>query len=93
MSASTPWQKYQYDLNSSDFQPDLAQEIAVKELQRLFVDLTEPEKEPGWWIKLQFILGRNIANTSTQGIYFWGGVGRGKTYLMDTFYECLPFER
>lgn len=21
-----------------------------------------------------------------QGLYFWGGVGRGKTYLVDTFY-------
>ena len=26
-----------------------------------------------------------------QGLYFWGGVGRGKTYLVDTFYEALPF--
>ncbi|MDE0841168.1 MAG: cell division protein ZapE, partial [Porticoccaceae bacterium] len=26
-----------------------------------------------------------------QGLYFWGGVGRGKTYLMDNFYDCLPF--
>lgn len=30
---------------------------------------------------------------SVQGLYFWGGVGRGKTFLMDTFYECLPGER
>jgi len=26
------------------------------------------------------------------GLYFWGGVGRGKTYLVDTFFDSLPFE-
>ena len=27
-----------------------------------------------------------------KGLYFWGGVGRGKTYLVDTFYHCLPLK-
>jgi cell division protein ZapE len=27
----------------------------------------------------------------TQGLYLWGGVGIGKTFMMDCFYHCLPF--
>ena len=29
--------------------------------------------------------------TPLKGIYFWGSVGRGKIYVMDTLFECLPF--
>ncbi len=38
-------------------------------------------------------LGKKSSQPPLQGLYFWGGVGRGKTYLVDTFFECLPTER
>ncbi len=89
----TPWEKYQDDLSLIDFQYDSAQENAVKELQRLYDELTEPKKKKKWRIPLKFKFTKHSnAQPSIQGIYFWGGVGRGKTYLVDTFYECLPFD-
>ncbi|MBF7074899.1 AFG1 family ATPase [Glaciecola sp. MH2013] len=87
----TPWEKYQDDLSLIDFQYDAAQENAVKELQRLYDELTHPEIKPSWRLKLKQAFGKGMVRPSIQGIYFWGGVGRGKTYLVDTFYDCLPF--
>ena len=89
----TPWQKYQADLQDPLFQYDSAQENAVKELQRLYDELTHPEQKRTWRVKLQSKFGKGMSKPSIQGLYFWGGVGRGKTYLVDTFYECLPFKR
>jgi cell division protein ZapE len=89
----TPWEKYQDDLSLIDFQYDAAQENAVKELQRLYDELTHPEKKPSWRVKLKQAFGKGMHKPSIQGIYFWGGVGRGKTYLVDTFFDCLPFDK
>ncbi|MFT4653589.1 MAG: cell division protein ZapE [Kangiellaceae bacterium] len=88
----TPWEKYQDDLSLINFQYDEAQEKAVKELQRLYDELTQPKKKRTWRVTFKATFGRNMIKPTIQGIYFWGGVGRGKTYLVDTFYECLPFE-
>lgn len=89
----TPWQKYQQDLQDPAFKYDEAQENAVKELQRLYDELTHPEQKVTWRIKFASKFGKGMRKPSIQGIYFWGGVGRGKTYLVDTFFDCLPFER
>ena len=86
----SPLQRYQRDLQRTDFVADPAQRAAVDELQDLFERLVSAEAEPrGVWGRLSGLLGRRAG--PEMGLYFWGGVGRGKTYLMDAFYESLPF--
>ena len=89
----TPWQRYQADLKQDNFLHDAAQENAVSLLERLYQRLLAVPAEPrgglrGWVGRL-----RNEPAEPVIGLYLWGGVGRGKTYLMDTFFDCLPFER
>ncbi|HCP53808.1 MULTISPECIES: cell division protein ZapE [Pseudomonas] len=86
----TPLERYQADLKRPDFFHDAAQELAVRHLQRLYDDLVADSKsKPGMFGKL---FGKKQA-APVKGLYFWGGVGRGKTYLVDTFFDSLPFER
>jgi len=93
MPQLTPLQKYQQDLTRDDFSYDQAQENAVKHLQRLYDELIAPQAKPtGFAHKLKSLLGGSSNEKAIQGLYFWGGVGRGKTYLVDTFFEALPFE-
>lgn len=91
----TPWEKYQEDLKREDFHHDPAQQNAVKELQRLFDDLVNQQnnKPSGLFGKVSGLFGKAAAKSSIDGIYFYGGVGRGKTYLVDTFFDCLPFDK
>ena len=81
----TPRQRYEADLRQHGFLRDPAQDRAVSALDTLYGRLLATPR-PGWrrW------LGREAP--SVKGLYLWGGVGRGKTWLMDCFYECLPFE-
>jgi cell division protein ZapE len=90
--------RYQADLQKADFQHDASQEMAVRQLQRLFDELVARESgrdttTGGVLQKLTGLFGRHKTQVAPRGLYFWGGVGRGKTYLMDTFFEALPFER
>ncbi|MHA7881054.1 MAG: cell division protein ZapE [Saccharospirillum sp.] len=87
---STPWSRYQADLQQPGFSHDAAQEAAVKWLQSLYDELTKRQvKESSLSGKLSKWFKK--ADTPVTGLYFWGGVGRGKTYLMDTFFDTLPF--
>lgn len=88
---ATPLEHYQLDLQREDFSEDSAQAIAVAKLDKLYLKLSRPAKS-GLYSKLFGVLSGEDKNEPVKGLYFWGGVGRGKTYLMDIFFEALPFE-
>jgi cell division protein ZapE len=91
--SQTPLQRYQQDLQQSGFTKDAAQQQAVEGLESLYHRLiAADEKEQKSTAKLLHFFGLS-SKKPDRGLYFWGGVGRGKTYLMDIFYEGLPFDR
>jgi len=91
---TTPLERYQVDLLSLGYDADPAQEAAVRALDRVYHDLlsapiTEADTE-GWLSRLR--RRPRSEPKPVRGLYLWGGVGRGKTFLMDAFHDCLPFE-
>ncbi|MDO6499736.1 cell division protein ZapE [Photobacterium sanguinicancri] len=90
----TPLEQYQRDLQREDFFADEAQANAVAHLDGLYHRMLapKPEVKTSFFERL-FKRDHTPSFQPEQGLYFWGGVGRGKTYLVDTFFECLPTER
>jgi len=84
---SSPAERYAEALASGQFMADEAQAQAVQELDRVWKELLNRYKAS----KKAFRRFRR--QTSPKGVYMWGGVGRGKTWLMDQFYESVPFRR
>ena len=67
------------------FQPDAAQLAAARELQRVHDELDRGQQRRGL---LSLLAGNR--NRSVRGVYLWGGVGRGKSFLMDSFFAHVP---
>ena len=86
-------QRYRADLLREGFSYDPAQEAIVELLQDLYERLLARDSMSSGG--LRGLWGRLNGSTPEpeKGLYLWGGVGRGKTYLVDTFYECLPDSR
>lgn len=80
--------------------PDPAQANTVMHFQRLYDELLASSRHSAQgrttvlgWLKSRWAGGRNHGAGQVRGLYLHGGVGRGKTYLMDVFFESLPFEK
>jgi cell division protein ZapE len=81
---------YQASLIKKGYDSDPAQQAAIARLQQCQDDWTQyNSKSGGFFSKL---LSSN-ASPPPRGAYFWGGVGRGKSFIMDCFYEAIEMEK
>jgi cell division protein ZapE len=81
---------YTHELGARGFLVDPAQAAAVDALDDLRGRLLERETlaaRPRRWLALR------RSQQPVHGLYLWGGVGRGKTWLMDLFFASLPFAK
>ena len=85
--ATLPSQRYAAGVARGDWNDDPAQHGALRALDRIHAQLLAQPSAPGALAKL---FGRKPP-PPTRGLYLWGGVGRGKTFLIDLFYAGLPF--
>ncbi|MGK9173101.1 AFG1 family ATPase [Yokenella regensburgei] len=99
MQSLSPTSRYINALNEGSHQPDDVQKEAVTRLDEIYqqiVTKTAVAPEPGGLLaKFGKLLGKRepVMHAPVRGLYMWGGVGRGKTWLMDLFYHSLPGTR
>lgn len=90
---TSPLQHYREQVASGVLRPDSAQQRAVTSLDRVFCDVGRPLPKGsgapfGFWGGIGLKKKTEPISVVT-GAYLWGGVGRGKTHLMNLFHESL----
>ena len=100
MQPKSPLILYQNAVDAGEFQPDAVQKQAVAQLDAIYQALSalcapaaQPASRGGLLGRLFGKASVKTAQRPVQGLYMWGGVGRGKTWLMDLFFHSLPGER
>ncbi|MEO8002961.1 MAG: cell division protein ZapE, partial [Arenimonas sp.] len=87
-AGNTPTDLYEQGLARGDWQRDPAQTSALQSLDRIHSALIESRPDS----LFEKIGAAFRDNAPIQGMYLWGGVGRGKTFLTDLLFASLPEE-
>ncbi|WP_345293938.1 cell division protein ZapE [Luteimonas vadosa] len=85
-AAAVPSERYQQGVERGDWTQDPAQAEALRELDRIHRVLSRGAARAG---VLDRLFGTSRPDP-VDGLYLWGGVGRGKTFLIDLFHDGLP---
>ncbi len=86
---TTPIQRYKEKVAARILDNDPLQEAAAKALDRLYTDIVATAgKKTGWVGRMAIFKGKAEV---PRGVYMHGPVGRGKSMLMDMFYDAIPF--
>ena len=98
------WILYQEAITSGEILADPHQAILVEALAPVYDELvasstaviTENSKKTSVFSRFLSLVGHEeeeVAPELINGVYIWGGVGRGKTFIVDFFYQHLPIKR
>ncbi len=100
MQTSSLLARYEQKLSQDDFKPDDVQRDAITRLDAVQRALIVSQHEPsasgkGLFGRLSRLMGKekSEARAPVRGLYMWGGVGRGKTWVMDLFFQSIPSDR
>jgi len=86
---TSPLAQYRRRVERGELAVDAAQARTVEALDRLYRDLMRAPPRRGLRHRIAKLTRKR--HTPVRGLYLWGSVGRGKTFLMDLFYNTLPF--
>ncbi|MFB6349580.1 cell division protein ZapE [Moraxella marmotae] len=89
MTQQSPLARYHAALATGEFSEDAIQLAAVTYMDELHQQIVKNQANQGGWFASLF----KSKPTMPKGLYMWGGVGRGKTWMMDMFYDSLPIEK
>ncbi len=78
--------RYERLIGAGELRPDPEQRAAAERLALLQSSLEAPRSKRRWYRSL---IGTPPTQPASRGLYLWGGVGRGKSMLMDLFHDCL----